>query len=133
MKPRLYLAAKFERRLIIRDKADELWKAGYEILSTWIYESAKPPWMSHQEFFRKLAMKDLTEVSAADCIILDTAEDSERGGKEAEWGYGVGQWHKKLLIVVGPKRSVFHELCDYHFPDWETGMGFLREEQWNRE
>ena len=125
---KIYLAAKFERRLAIRPWADALWTLGHEVVSSWLNEVSRMPGMSSPEFYKKLAIKDLTEIRAADLLILDTAEASERGGKEVEWGYALGQFHGKLVWIVGPQRNVFHYLADRVFPDWATCLQYLKEE-----
>lgn len=123
----VYVAAKFTRRLEMREVADRLWKAGFEITSTWLQEVARLPWMTHGEFWRKLAIKDLCEVAAADIILLDTHMPSNTGGKENEYGFALGQWHHKLLFIVGPKRNVFHELCDRQFDTWDECIVWMVE------
>lgn len=117
---RIYLAAPFRKRLEIRAIADRLWNAGFDIVSTWIHEARKPEYMTHAEFFKKLGVKDLCEISMADCVILDVRESSETGGKEVEWGFALGQWHRKLLVIVGEARNPFHELADLTYVDWDT-------------
>lgn len=122
---KIYLAAKFERRLFIRKRADQLWKLGHQITSTWLNETTKPESMTKEIFFRKLAIKDLCEIMAADLIILDTAEQSTRGGKENEFGFALGQFQNKLVYIVGRKRSVFHELADMVFKNWKECIAYV--------
>lgn len=124
---KIYLAAKFERRLIIREQADKLWRLDYEIVSTWLNEVQKPSGMLVTEFNKKLAIKDLAEIKSADILILDTAVASERGGKEVEFGFALGQFHSKRIFIVGPKRNVFHELCDMQFEDWDACLVYMEE------
>lgn len=71
--------------------------------------------MSTDTFYRKLAIKDLAEIRSADIFVLFTEDVSERGGKEVEFGFALGRFQGCLLYIVGPKRNVFHQLCDRQF------------------
>lgn len=95
-------------------------------MSTWLNEVAKSPYLNQEEFFRKLALKDLCEIRSADLLILDTAEASERGGKEVEFGFALGHYQGKLVWIVGAARNVFHHLADKRFDTWEDCVDFLR-------
>lgn len=125
---KIYLSAKFERRPVIREVADKLWKLGYEIVGTWIHETAQPPFMDQATFYRKLALKDVAEVTLADLLILDTIEMSDRGGAATEFGIALAQYQTTLVWVVGPKRSVFHELADEVFETWDDCVEALRKD-----
>lgn len=122
---KIYLAACFEERLRIRDVADKLWNEGHEITSTWLHETTQPPYMNQDEFFKKLAVKDLTEIAAADLLIMDTFVMSPRGGASNEFGFALGAFQKKLVWVVGPARSVFHQLADRRFETWDECVNAL--------
>ena len=125
---RIYIAGKFERRPILRPYAAQIWELGHEITSSWLNEVSRMPQMQLGEFMRKLAVKDLTEIRAADLLILDTGVASERGGKEVEFGFALGQHQGKLLWIVGPPRNVFHWLADRVFESWEHCLTTLEEE-----
>ena|SRR3990167_5419252 len=125
---KIYIAARFERRQVVRPYASRIWELGHELTSSWLNETTKLPQMSHGEFMRKLAVKDLTEIRAADLLILDTAEQSTRGGKEVEWGFALGQHQSKLLWIVGPPRNVFHWLADRIFETWEQCLQIIEKE-----
>lgn len=124
---KIYIAGCFEERLRLRDVADQVWQEGHGITSTWLDEVTKPAAMTQDEFFKKLAIKDLCEISAADLLILDTIVMSTRGGASNEFGFALGAHQSKLVWVVGPKRSVFHELADRHFETWDDCIKVLRE------
>src|SRR3990167_10567175 len=116
---RVYIAARFEHGESLRPIRDALWKMGHEVVSTWIDETVKPAGMGQDVFWKKLALKDLAEIKSADLLVLDTHVGSERGGKEVEFGFALAQFQAMLLYIVGPLRSVFHELCDRRFDTWE--------------
>lgn len=124
---KVYIAASFASRERLRPYADALWKMGYEVVSSWLDEVSKPPFMMDDEFNKKLALKDLCELSSADIVIVDTIQRSSTGGSDTEYGFGMGQFHRKSVWVVGPKRSVFHQLCDRHFNTWYEALNAFAE------
>lgn len=123
---KIYIASRFECLNRLRPLRDELRKLGHEIVSTWLDEVPKPDFLSSKEFSTKLAIKDLVEVRSADCIIVDTIEVTNRGGRENEFGFALNDW-MKLWIVVGPIRTIFHRLADHHFESWDALLLYFRE------
>lgn len=121
---RIYIAGSFIDQQALRDPADQLWKLGHEITGSWLHEVAKPEVLTTEEFKRKLALKDIAEIYAADLIIQDNRRSS--GGKNAEWGIGLGQFQKKLLWLVGKPSHVFHYLADKQFENWEECIECLK-------
>lgn len=93
-------------------------------MGTWLQEVAKPNDMTSEEFKRKLAIKDVAELYSADLVILDNRQSS--GGKNTEWGVGIGQFQKKLLWLVGKPSNVFHYLADRRFRNWKEALDELR-------
>jgi hypothetical protein len=124
---KIYCAGKFARREELRAQAHKLWSLGFDIVSSWLNESTRPEWMTHEEFFTKLGRKDLEEISAADILILEAVQPSETGGKECEWGFALGQNHRKLCWLVGTPKNPFHYLADKVFSDWDSCIAFLAE------
>lgn len=122
---KIYIGGKFERREELRKPADQLWHLGHEIVSTWLNETAKPEGMSHEDFFKKLAIKDLAEIQSADIVMIDTFMPAGSGGSQVEYGYALGKHHRNQVFVVGPKRSVFHELADKTFLRWEEAVDYF--------
>lgn len=122
---RIYIAGYFDARKRIKAEADKLWALGHEITSSWLYEVAKQPNMSYDDFYKKLAIKDLAEIDRADLIIVDTGDITPRGGREVELGYALGQHQKKLAFIVGPERNVFHKLADRRFDSWDEAVALL--------
>lgn len=116
---KVYIASFFDTRLRIRPYADVLWHKGYEVVSTWLNEVAKPEAMTTEEFWRKLAIKDLAEIKSADILILDTLDVTPRGGREVEYGFALAAFQGKLVYIVGPVRNVFHTLADRRFASWD--------------
>lgn len=78
--------------------------------------------MSDEEFGRKMAAKDLQEVAAADCLILDLEAPSKTSGKMIETGFALAK--HKLIYVVAPegtftKGHIFLLLADKVFSSWD--------------
>ncbi len=124
---KVYLAARFERRQEIRPVRDDLWKMGHEVVSTWFDEVARMEDMPIDTFYKKLALKDIAQIESADLFILDTEVPSERGGKEVEYGYAIGQFQRIMVWIVGPARNVFHQLADRRFDTWHECLVVLGE------
>jgi len=117
---KVYIASFFDTRNRIRPYADELWKRGHEVVSTWLNETSRPEGMTTDEFWKKLAIKDLAEINAADLLILDTIDVTPRGGREVELGFALGRFQGKSIYMVGPVRNVFHMLVDRRYDSYEA-------------
>jgi len=124
----IYLAARFRDRKRLRPVRDKLWGMGHEVVSSWIDEVRKPEFLTTEEWHRKLAIKDLTEIRAADLLIIDTLGKlvvGGGGGREFEFGFAYGQFHKKLIFLVGKRNHAFHALVDEQFPSWTTALRYI--------
>ncbi len=121
----MYIASWFDTRVRLRPVADSLWHKGHEVVSSWINETAKPEGMTQQEFWKKLAIKDLAEVKQADMIIVDTLDITPRGGREVEYGFALAHFQTKMCWIVGPVRNVFHELADRRFDNWDDALAAI--------
>ena len=120
---KVYIAGSFIHQERLRPYVSRLWALGYEVTSTWLSETAKPEGMDSDDFKRKLAIKDIAEVTRADLIILDNEVSS--GGKNVEWGVSLGQFQHKQLILIGQESNVFHYLADLKFESWEDVLNYL--------
>jgi len=121
---KIYIAGSFEDQKALRPHAESLWSLGHEVTGSWLNEVARPVYLDKATYWRKLAIKDAAEVYEADMIILDNRRSS--GGKNTEWGIGIGQHQKKLLWLVGEPSTVFHELCDKQFATWAECLAELK-------
>lgn len=115
---KVYLSASFTQRLKMRPIRDKLWSMGHIIVSSWLDETVKPDFLSAHEWGRKLAEKDRAEVLSADLFLLDS--ESISTGKAVELGLALGQFHLKLIWIVGNPQHIFHHLADEILPDWES-------------
>ena len=93
---KIYCAATFKNQHRIRDMRDRLFLLGHNVLSTWLNEQVKPSGMTEEQFGRKMAAKDLREIQEADCVILDTSDPSQTGGKLIEFGFALA--HHKFTL-----------------------------------
>lgn len=122
---KIYTAATFSEQQRIRHHKEQLIQLGHAVLSTWLEEQVRPDGMSEEQFERKMAIKDLQEVAAADCVILDVANPSKTGGKMIETGFALAK--HKLLYVVGAvlPHSIFLTLADAHFATWDELLDYF--------
>lgn len=116
---KIYTAGSFVSRDRLRPIRDRLWAMGHEVTSTWLDEVAKPENMTQDEFYKKLAMKDVAELLSADMVIVDLIDPSSSGGRDTELGLALGSFAKKQVYLVGTLKSVFHQLADKNYPSWE--------------
>jgi nucleoside 2-deoxyribosyltransferase len=119
---KIYTAATFSEQDRIRKNKESLFKLGHSVLSTWLDEQIKPAGMTDEEFGRKMAAKDLQEIAAADCFILDMEKPSVTMGKMVETGFALAK--HKLFYVVAPagtltKGHIFLLLADKIFQSWD--------------
>jgi hypothetical protein len=123
---KIYIATRFADRNRIRKLRDKIFAMGHEVVSTWLDEVKRGEGMSHEEFWKKLALKDMCEIASADLIIRDIHSISSTGGADTEVGLTLGGYHKHLLWIVGKPRNVFHTLADRQFTTWQGCMEALR-------
>lgn len=98
---------------------DALWAKGHEVVSTWLDEVAQPENLTKDEFYKKLAIKDVTELKGANLVIVDILEPSTTGGRDTELGLALGSFQSKQVFLVGTPYSVFHQLADRVYSSWE--------------
>ena len=120
---KIYTAASFSEQNRIRQYKEPLFHLGHSVLSTWLDEQVKPEGMSDEQFGRKMASKDLQEIAAADCFILDLEAPSKTMGKMVELGFALAK--HKLIYIVAPEGyftngHIFCMLADQRFEDWQA-------------
>lgn len=122
---KIYTAATFSEQKRIRANKERLIRLGHSVLSTWLEEQIKPAGMLQEQFDKKMAAKDLQEINAADCMILDMENRSSTMGKMIEFGFALAK--HKLIYVVGmpPKGSIFCLLADLMFPTWDNLFAYF--------
>lgn len=124
---KIYTAATFTEQKRIREHKEQLIQLGHTITASWLEEQIKPLGMTQLQFDRKMASKDLQEIAAADCMILDLLNPSKTMGKMVEYGFALAK--HKLIYVVGevPSGGIFMHLSDYIFPSWDGLFLYFKE------
>jgi nucleoside 2-deoxyribosyltransferase len=111
---RVYLAARYSRRVEINAYADLLRALGYDVTSRWLLGNHQLDDVGlsvegeHQERIR-FAQEDWEDLTKADLVISFTElprSAPSRGGRHVEFGVALarGKW----CVVVGPRENVFH-------------------------
>ena len=127
---RIYTAATFTEQKRIRDMKEKLFGLGHSITATWLEEQIRPEGMTKEQFGRKMAAKDLQEIAASDCLILDLESPSKTAGKMVEFGFAVAK--HKLIYVVAPGDTltdghIFMLLADKIFRSWDECLAFVKD------
>jgi hypothetical protein len=127
---KIYTAATFTEQKRIRENKEKLFQLGHSVTATWLEEQVKPEGMTDEQFRRKMAAKDLREIEAADCFILDLEKPSVTMGKMIETGFALAK--NKLLYVVAPEGTltgghIFLLLADKIFTSWDELFVFFKE------
>ena len=108
--------------------ADRLRQQGHDIVSTWLYEDAKPATLNDDEWNLALANKDIAEVFAADCIILDLDGESTTGGRYTEWGIACypRSLRRRYLVGGADKSGVFFSQAHRRFDNWDDLLAYFQ-------
>ena len=124
---KIYISAGFNERERLRAHRDVLWSLGHDVVSSWLDECKQPEGMTHETFYKKLAVKDVAEVFSADLVIVDFIGPTTSGGRDVEYGVALGRHQRTQLWIVGhpERRSPFHELADAEFADWNAAFTHL--------
>lgn len=125
---KVYTAATFSEQKRIRQYKEKLIVLGHSVLSTWLEEQVKPEGMTDEQFGKKMAAKDLREIAAADCFILDLENPSRTMGKMVETGFALAT--HKLIYVVAPGETlttghIFLHLADKIFTSWDELFAYF--------
>ena len=124
---RVYVSGTFTAQARLRTQADVLRKLGHEIVGTWLYEAAKPATLNGYEWCLALADKDIAEVYAADCIILDLDGESTTGGRYTEWGVACfpGSLRRRYVVGGKDKSGVFLSKAHRRFDTWDDLLAYF--------
>lgn len=118
---RIYIAGRLSQREELHLVRRDLWKLGHEVVSTWIDEGRDASDETNDVAI-KYALRDISQISQADLLILDTTSPLNfdgGGGREFEAGFAFAQFQHKKLWRVGPRKNAFHALVDRGFENWE--------------
>lgn len=118
------MASFFDTRARLAEHVATLQNAGHQIVSTWLMEHPGASYAGVTEGYRlACGLVDKEEISRAALFILDTIDESPRGGREVEFGIALAQGIP--VIIVGPMRNVFHRLAFRHFEEWSKALSFI--------
>lgn len=132
---KIYLAARWGRRIELQGYAEQLKLMGHTVTSRWLWgheselkDDGTNMYCSDEEKAR-FALEDLEDIRTATCVISFTEPlapntGQKRGGRHAEFGYAIGM--EKRLIILGPREHVFHWLPHVEqFSSWATLLFIL--------
>ena len=122
---KIYVSGSYNEQKRLREESHKLFALGHGITSTWLNETQQPKHLTEQQWFTKLAVKDLAEVAAADCIIMDTDGTSTSGGRYVEWGFAIGRFNMLKLLVGANHYGVFQKLADKSFANWDEVLKYF--------
>lgn len=111
---KVYLAARYTSKLLLKTYAEQLRKEGIEVTSSWLEEPHAPNTTMDElpeKDLTQYASDDLKDIDAADALVffsIEPTQKSVRGGRHVEFGYALGT--KKPILVVGPRENIFHHL-----------------------
>lgn len=125
---RIYISGAFTSQGRLRPMADRLRTFGHEILSTWLYEAVQPSTLNTEEWNLALANKDIAEVFAADCIVLDLDGESTTGGRFTEWGVACypGSLRRRYIVGGSYKSGVFLTQAHRRFDSWDDLLAYFQ-------
>ena len=147
---KIYLAARYSRRLELCGYREQLQALGHVVTSRWLDGSHQisdsgQPIGEHGEALAEgddgsnseaaanlrtlFAQEDLEDVKAADLLVAFTEpprSTASRGGRHVEFGVALGMG--KLLLVIGYRENIFCWLPGVEFlPTWDCAMAALFE------
>ena len=112
----IYLAGKYTSKERLSARREQMRRMGYNVTSSWLDEVWRD-YDAPDEVRVENAHRDFEEIEDAHCLIIDTFDESATGGREVEMGYAM---YKGITVVlVGPKRNVFHYIVNKHFETWD--------------
>jgi hypothetical protein len=135
---KIYVASKFERQQELKGYAQELRAVGHVVTARWLVEETeedanhpnsvwlKNGWSNDPAQLAKFAQTDIDDIKDADALMVFTHDGMARGGMHVEFGLAIAL--NKMLIVVGPRPTLFHFLPQVrHFETWPEARAFLSE------
>jgi hypothetical protein len=129
---KVYISGTFTAQARLRPWADRLWQLGHEVTSSWLHETKHPAHLRVEEWNGVLADKDVSEVCASDCLILDLDGESTTGGRYTEWGLVLYPGSMRLRFTVGGteevlKNAVFISKAHRRFATWDDLIAYFKE------
>lgn len=111
----IYIAGKYTSKGRLGAIREQIRRMGYVVSSSWLDEVWRD-YDAPDEVRVENAHRDFEEIESAECLIIDTLDESNTGGREVEMGFAL---HKGISVVlVGPERNVFHYIVNKRFESW---------------
>src|SRR5690606_30261512 len=119
---RIYLSARYERRLELCGYREQIEQRGHTVTSRWLngapagieslIESDDPSQAPDALWYRvAAAQEDMADIESSDLLIAFSEppeSDASRGGRHVEFGFALAL--NIPLWVVGPPENIFHWL-----------------------
>ena len=137
---RVYIAAKFEARDVMKGIRARVREMGHECLCRWM-DIETDETQNEKKALRE-AEVDLIELSRTDVLVIDEVVNESGRGKYVELGYALAVFPNKHKVektlphplgvkdrihIVGPARTVFSHYATLH-NDWEGFFTWLGKE-----
>lgn len=115
---RIYLASNWDSKKRMAGLRDQIEATtSHNVCARWLDEQSNQNFQELEPDMAALnAYRDLGEICTVDLLIIDTAEESNTGGREVEYGFALGAG--RPVWVVGPDRNIFHAVSRKHFTNW---------------
>ncbi|MGH9428668.1 MAG: hypothetical protein ACRD2L_20450, partial [Terriglobia bacterium] len=91
---KIYIASFFNTRTRLLPVCEKLEAGGHEIVSTWIRKEASEKITyagSSEEYLLDCARRDVADIEKCEVFILDTQDETPRGGREVELGFALAK------------------------------------------
>lgn len=118
---KLYLAASYRMRHVLRELREPLSRHGITVTSSWIDQDFDDD--TAPDDLETYATLDLAEVSGSDVVAVFTALGSTSGGMWVELGYALARGIP--VVVVGDRTNVFCHLAHHAPPTWANAEALL--------
>ena len=131
---RVYLAAPYQMKDVISDRAAELRAMGITVTSSWLVEPWGPKTQMHElthEEHQRYAINDVQDIADSDVLVYqpDVTKTIIRAGRHVEFGIaiGIGLTRDLPILVVGEDReNIFHHYPQVtHYRTWEETKAAL--------
>ena len=130
---RVYLAAPYSEKELMKSYAERLRVAGIGVTSSWIEEPHAPKTQLHELSpveHRRYAKRDLSDIDDADKLILftDPTKAVIRAGRYVEFGFALAL-NKPIWVVGMEYENIFHYLGGItRFANWDDAFRALKQE-----
>lgn len=116
-KVKIYLAAPFNQKEVMRQYRATFLQLGYPVTSSWIDEPCLSDDLAPSDYYlASAAQRNLADMDEADILVVFPGQGA---GHHTELGYMLA--FQKLIIVAGNRNNVFHYIPTVlHVPDLEA-------------